>query len=105
MERFHYTTTEGDELTVPYMRNLPVGTFRKLRHLSEMDGTFALLEDILDDDGMAAVDRMTLAEFEDFTSQWQRESGIAPGESGGSSPTSNGTGSPSKRTSSVPAGR
>jgi hypothetical protein len=67
-----YHLAAGDTLTV--------GFARKMRHLSQGDQVFLLIEALADEEALAAIDDMHAEEFETFQKAWKQHSGITPGE-------------------------
>lgn len=73
-------THNGKEFSLPPGSTLNVGFARKIRHLSEGDQIFTILEELADEETMAAIDDMHSAEFAQFQKDWQAHSQVTPGE-------------------------
>lgn len=80
-ELFTYSCDAGT-VSLPYVENVP----RKLaRHVAEAarkgeDADDVLFGQLLDADGMAVLEEMTLGEYDEFTTRWNEESAIQLGE-------------------------
>lgn len=84
-EKFHYTTSFGDEVVLPRFENVPVGVIRKLRKADTLDQTFGIIEAIADEASLEAIDKIGAVEFEKLGAAWRDDSGVKPGESSASS--------------------
>lgn len=69
------------KVTLPSLSWLKPGTYRKIRHLDGADRLYTLLEMLLDEKQLAAVDDLEPDEFADFCKAWNEHSGIGLGES------------------------
>ena len=74
---FTYNAKNGDAITVPSFGAAPAGLIRRVRHLEELDQVFTMLEELADADALAAVDRLGLVEFAEFTEAWQEAAGAS----------------------------
>lgn len=81
-EKFHYTVGKK-KITLPKFGNLPFGVIRKLRKEDDTEQVFLLFELILKDDPetMEIIDDMGQEELLAMMEEWQKESGVTPGES------------------------
>lgn len=84
-EQFHHTTKAGAEIVLPRFKNLPAGLIRKLRDENELGFIFGLLEALLDEKAIEAVDGMDMLELREFGTAWQTDSKVTAGESSASS--------------------
>lgn len=89
MERFHYaivvgTDDEGDpikrKLSLPKFDQIPFGLIRKNRKLPQEEQFFSLLEAILSEEDLEALDAVGQGEVRDLMEAWQKDSGIEAGE-------------------------
>jgi hypothetical protein len=71
----------GTEITLRSLSWLKPGVFRRIRNLSAGDQVYTLLEMLLSDEDLAAIDDMEPDEFEDMSEAWKKHSGITLGES------------------------
>lgn len=85
MEKFHYTTQAGVDITLPKFGNVKSGAVRKLRSSGEMEVIFGILEDMADARALAKIDEMPLPELGEMFKAWQEDTGVTVGESGASS--------------------
>lgn len=74
------TTIDGTEIRLPSMSFMKPGLVRKIRRLTDIDAIYTLLEELLDDKALAAVDDMDPLDFEQFMKDWRQHSGISLGE-------------------------
>lgn len=82
LEKFHFTTSEGVEITVPYFKDAVLRKeMRKVQKLAKEAGGFENLDDDvlyeaakLDQATIDALDEMTLRDYEDFNAQWTEAS-------------------------------
>lgn len=84
MEKFHYTSRAGDEITLPWFNNLPWGPVEDSRKLPPEDQMSALLKDILEDqpETLKMVRRIELSELTEFFEAWQgNDKDVSLGES------------------------
>lgn len=74
----------GEEIRLPHFKNLPFGTIRRLRKADEAEQLFGLVEDVADDDTLAVIDAMGMADVEALFEAWQKASGVTVGEASAS---------------------
>ena len=48
LEKFHWTSPSGVEVTLPHMSKMPAGVIRKHRKAEPVDFVFSVLEDVSD---------------------------------------------------------
>lgn len=84
-DQFSYTTAQGETITIPHVRNVAVGTMRRVRKLDQLDATFTILEELCDAGTMDVLDGMNLEEFRTFADAWDAASRVSVGESSASS--------------------
>lgn len=70
LEKFHYVTATGAEITLPRQDQLPVGVIRKARKLSEDEQVWSFIEAVADEDSLASIDALPLSEFQEFITAW-----------------------------------
>lgn len=70
LEKFHYTTATGAEITLPRQDQLPVGVIRKARKLNEDEQVWVFIEAVADEASLEAIDALPLAEFQEFITEW-----------------------------------
>lgn len=83
-EQFHWTTPNGETITLPHMGKIKAGVLRKIRNAEPVDAMFTLLESVADDATLAKVDDLDSADLNALFEAWQ-EATASTGESGGSS--------------------
>lgn len=92
MEKFHHTLTYEDkkgvekthEVTLQKFDQIPFGLIRRFRKFSESEQFFSLLEELLPDKDLAALDQCAQGEVTKLMKEWQKDAGIEAGESSGS---------------------
>lgn len=84
MEKFHWTSPGGVEITLPYMDKLPGGVIRKNRKLDPMDLMYTLVEAVADEATLEKLDSLPLGDQNKFFEAWQ-EATASVGESSSSS--------------------
>lgn len=75
------TTVDGVEVRLPSLSYLKPGLIRKLRRLGDVDAMYTLMEAVLDEDALVALDDMDPGEYEEMLEAWRTHSGVALGES------------------------
>lgn len=89
MEKFHYKITIGEDeegdaikhkITLPKFNNIKFGLIRKNRKLPQEEQFFALLEAILSEEDLEALDEATQGDMQDLMTEWQKDSGVEMGE-------------------------
>ena len=83
-EKFHWTSPNGVEITLPDLNTMPSGVLRKHRKAEPIDFVFSVLEDVSNEAMIAEVDKLTMPEVNSLFEAWQ-EAAASVGESGGSS--------------------
>ena len=90
MEKFHYSLVVGEDdegdpikrkLTLVKFNQIKFGLIRKNRKLPQEEQFFALLEAILSDEDLEAIDEATQESIMGMMTEWQKDSGIEMGES------------------------
>lgn len=71
LEKFHWTSPSGVEITLPHMNKMPAGVIRKHRKSEPVDFVFSVLEDVSDEATIAEVDKLSLPEVNDLFEAWQ----------------------------------
>ena len=71
----------GESFTLPPASSIKAGMLRRFRKLDDLDVAFSILEEIADDEALAALDDMGIAEFNEVVSDWQSHIGVDPGKS------------------------
>ena len=80
-ETFTYETPKGDLIEAPHFEDaMTAGFVRKHRNDSVEEQMFALVEEALEDESLAAFDKLRPSEMEDFYTKWQEHAGISAGE-------------------------
>jgi hypothetical protein len=79
-EPFEFTH-DGVTYTLPPASSIKAGMLRRFRKLDDLDVAFSILEEIADEDALAALDDMGIAEFNQTVSDWQSHIGVDPGKS------------------------
>lgn len=69
------------KLVLPKYENLPFGLIRKFRKLGEAEQLFSLLEAILTEKDLEALDGAAQSEVGKMMTAWQKDAGIELGES------------------------
>lgn len=83
---FTHTLRSGKSVTLPaFASAMTFGRARRLRKLSESEQVFTMLEEIADEDTLAALDEMDSEETEEFFTAYAESSGANLGESSSSS--------------------
>lgn len=92
MEKFHYTlsydvtdddgdsTVQKHKLSLPKFDAIPFGLIRKYRKLDEAEQFFSLLEDLLSEKDLAALDQTGQGAVRDLMNAWQKDSNVTLGE-------------------------
>lgn len=80
-----WVSKSGATLRLPPIGSVPAGVWREVRRMNDMDATFTMLEHILDEEALAVLDALSLAEVNDFFGQWRATAGASLGESESSS--------------------
>ncbi|MBF6350360.1 hypothetical protein IU448_15235 [Nocardia flavorosea] len=75
------TKAGGVEIRLPSLSNLPFGLLRKSRNLSKLELMFVVIEDVLTDKQLAAIDKLRNTEITQLVNEWREHSGIDLGES------------------------
>lgn len=82
-ERFHWTSPDGVEITLPRMSQIKAGVIRRHRKEEPVDFIFSVLEELDVPDELAKVDELDTDALNKLVEAWQ--SAVAPGESSRSS--------------------
>jgi hypothetical protein len=69
---------DGQTFTLP--DTFKAGMLRRFRRLDELDMAFSILEEVCDEDTLAALDDMPVQEFNDLMERWQKTIGATPGK-------------------------
>ncbi|HEX5541110.1 MAG TPA: hypothetical protein VFX60_06040 [Micromonospora sp.] len=70
----------GETYTLPRYGSIKPGLIRRIRKLSDLDATFTILEEVANADALAALDDMSMDEFNQVQRDWLEHSGITLGE-------------------------
>ena len=81
-EKFHWTSSEGVEIVLPYMNKIKTGIIRRHRREEPLDFIFSVLEEVGDEATLAKVDDLSTDDLNALVEEWQ---GANVGESGRSS--------------------
>jgi len=74
-------TRDGETHELPPFASIKAGMLRRFRKLGDLDAAFSILEELADEDALAALDDLALDEFNDVVSDWMAHVGVSPGES------------------------
>ena len=83
-EKFHWTSPSGVEIVLPHMNKIKAGIVRRHRKSEPVDFIFSVLEEVADEDMLAAADELEADEINDLFEKWQ-EAAASVGDSAGSS--------------------
>lgn len=83
-EKFHWTAPSGVEIVLPHMNKIKGGLLRKYRKQDPVDFMFSILEAVADEDALAQVDDLGMADMNAMFEAWQ-QAGADLGKSSGSS--------------------
>lgn len=70
LEKFHFTTDSGAEITMPRQDQLPVGIIRKSRKLDQGEQVWTFIEHVADEDNLSKIDALTIDEFQRLVTEW-----------------------------------
>jgi len=79
-DRFEFEHN-GRTYSLPRFGTWPAGLMRRIRKLSDVDATFTILEEVADTKTLAAIDSMSLDEFNALQQAWADHAGVTLGES------------------------
>jgi hypothetical protein len=82
-EKFHWTSPEGVEISLPRMDKIKAGIIRRHRKEEPTDFIFSVLEETADAETLAKVDDLDTTDLNTLVEKWQ--AGASVGESAGSS--------------------
>jgi len=71
---------DGRTYTLPKFGSWSAGLMRRIRKLSDVDATFTILEEVADAETLAAIDSMSLDEFNELQQAWAEHAGVSLGE-------------------------
>lgn len=71
----------GETFTLPPSSAIKAGMLRRFRKLDDLDVAFSIIEEVADEDALAALDDMDLARFNEVVSDWQEHIGVDAGKS------------------------
>lgn len=72
----------GKTYTLPHKSAMKAGMLRRLRNKGDLDFAFSMLEELCDEDTLAALDDMTVEAFDEKLGEWQEHLfGGSPGKS------------------------
>lgn len=77
----YITDVGGIEVALPSLSYMKPGLIRKIRRLGDVDAMYTLLELVLDDKALAAIDDMDPDEYAALLEGWREHSGVSLGES------------------------
>lgn len=83
LEKFHWTSPAGAEITLPRMDQIKAGILRRHRKEEPTDFIFSVLEEISDTETLEKVDDLESRDLNTLVEKWQAE--VTPGESSRSS--------------------
>jgi len=72
---FYWTASDGTEIRVPKLDTLDGGIVRRTRKLEPLDQMFTIVEELLSEDELAALDALPLAENNRLFRDWQKDAG------------------------------
>lgn len=75
----------GRTYTLPKFGSWSAGLVRRVRKLSDVDATFTILEEVADEETLAAIDSMSTDRFNELQQDWAEHAGVSLGESDSSS--------------------
>lgn len=76
---------DGETYTLPKFGSWSAGLVRRIRKMSDVDASFTIIEQVAEPDALAAIDAMTLEEFNQLQQDWADHAGVSLGESDSSS--------------------
>ena len=80
-----FTYPIGDKsITLPLLGGMSMGIAREIRNMGLSEAIFTMVEDYLDEDGLALFDTLPQSELPAFVKAWREASGISLGESAAS---------------------
>lgn len=68
---FTWTSDSGITINLPYRGAITSGLLRRIRRLDGVDAMYTLMEEVLDEDTLAATDTLTLGEVNAMWEAWQ----------------------------------
>ena len=71
---------DGRTHTLPRFGSWSAGLVRRVRKLADVDATFTILEHVADPEALAAIDSMSLDEFNQLQRDWADHAGVSLGE-------------------------
>lgn len=71
---------DGKTYALPKFGSWSTGLMRRIRKLSDVDATFTVLEEVADAKTLAAIDSMSLDEFNALQKAWADHAGVTLGE-------------------------
>lgn len=80
-ESFVWTAPDGSEVTFKPFGKLPIGVFRALRGAEEIEAIFIMLDAAVKEKDREILDAQPFDELEGIIDDWQKSSGVTPGES------------------------
>lgn len=72
---------DGTEHRLPSFATLKSGLIRRIRNLDEADAFYTVLEEVADEDTLAAIDDMEMVELTTIMRGWQEHAEVNLGES------------------------
>lgn len=81
-EKFHYTTSSGEHITLPWPENaFKAGFIRRNRHVGQEELAWLMIEKVADEETLTVIDGLNIKEFGDVMEKWQQGTGTNLGES------------------------
>jgi hypothetical protein len=74
---YTWTSSAGEAITVPDPAALSAGFLRANRKLSDIDLIFTVFEELLEEDELEKLDRLSVAEVNRLFAEWQGASGVS----------------------------
>ena len=69
-DRFTYTSEAGETIELAPFSSIPTGVFRKARHEDSLSQVFLCIEAAADEENLAKVDALPVAEVNDLFEAW-----------------------------------
>ena len=74
---YDWTSKAGVKISLPPLDRITAGTIRKYRKLPDLDFMFSMLEEVMDEGSLAALDDLTLTEAEQLFQDWQTNAKVS----------------------------
>lgn len=76
---FRYTTRAGQVIELPALASMPAGLARRTRHMDQDAAFWTIMEELADENTLAALDALPSGEFSTFAQAWGEHSGQPAG--------------------------